>query len=56
MKKTREGQRFTKEQLLKSKALGGRRDLAAALLDEGEAYTLAEAQERLEAFMKGKVR
>lgn len=47
--------RFTREQLLSSKAFRDDRDLLDALIKDG-AYTLAEARELIEKYKKGKVR
>lgn len=47
---------FTKAQLLASKRYAGRRDALAALLKDGNVYTLAEVDKALGQFMKGKVK
>lgn len=47
---------FTKAQLLQAQKYRGRQDLLAALLVDGRAYTLAEADEKITAYMKGKVK
>jgi hypothetical protein len=46
---------YTKEQLAGAKRYCGKKDLISALLDPGKTYTMAEADELLEKFMKGKV-
>lgn len=48
--------RHTKEQFLASKQYSGRRDLAAALLEEGGSYTVGEAGRIIEQYLKGKVK
>ena len=47
--------RYTKEQLVNSKRYRGKKDMINALLKPGKAFTMAEADELLEKFMKGKV-
>lgn len=47
--------RYTKEQLMASKRYGGRKDLAAALLEDGGSYTAGEADRIIEKYLKGKV-
>jgi hypothetical protein len=47
--------RYTKEQLANSKRYRVKKDMINALLKPGKAYTMAEADELLEKFMKGKV-
>ncbi len=47
--------RYSKEQLVDAKRYREKKDLINALLEPGEAYTMAEADELLEKFMKGKV-
>lgn len=46
---------FTKDQLAASKRYATRRDLVNTLLEDGRQYTLAEVDEKIEAFKKGKV-
>lgn len=46
---------FTKDQLTTSKRYAARRDLVNTLLEDGKQYTLAEVEEKIEAFRKGKV-
>lgn len=48
--------RFSKEQLLSSERFRDRRDMVNALLLPDKAYTVAEAEELIEAYRKGKVR
>lgn len=47
---------FTKDQLAASKRYATRRDLVSVLLEDGKQYTLAEVDEKIEAFKKGKVK
>ncbi|WP_367569042.1 hypothetical protein [Lacrimispora sp.] len=47
--------RYIKEQLVNAKRYRGKKDLINALLEPGKAYTMAEVDEMLEKFMKGKV-
>ena len=49
-------QRFEKKQLLTSKKYASKRDLIAALLDEGKQYTIAEVEHLIDRYRKGKVR
>ena len=49
------GATYTKEQLAASKRYANRRDLIRALLEDGKAYTLKEADALIEKYMKGKV-
>lgn len=46
---------YTKEQLAASKRYANRRDLIRALLEDGKAYTLKEADALIEKYMKGMV-
>lgn len=48
--------RYTKEQLMASKRYSKRRDLAAALLEDGGSYTIGEAGRIIEQYLKGKVK
>ncbi len=48
--------RFSKEQLLASNRFQDRRDLVEALLKDGELYTIKAVKEKIENYMKGKVR
>lgn len=47
---------FTKEQLLSSERFQGKRDLLNALLKENQTYTVSQAEEMIEKYMKGKVK
>ena len=47
---------FTKDQLAASKRYAGQRDLVSVLLEDGRQYTLAEIDEKIETFKKGKVK
>lgn len=47
---------YTREQLMGSQRYAGQRDLLAALLEEGKAYSLEDVDKRIEAFRKGTVR
>ncbi len=47
---------FTKEQLLASGRFRGRRDMAEALLEEGQSYTVRDVEEKIKEYQKGKVR
>ena len=46
---------FTRDQLAASKRYATRRDLVNTLLEDDKQYTLAEVDEKIEAFKKGKV-
>lgn len=48
--------RFSKEQLLVSERFRDRRDLVDALLDDRSLYTVKSVEEKIEKYMKGKVR
>lgn len=48
--------RFSKEQLLLSERFRGQRDIVAALLDDGTLYTVKSVEEKIDKYMKGKVR
>lgn len=48
--------RFSKEQLLASERFRNRRDLTEALLDAGKSYTVKAAEEKIQNYMKGKVK
>lgn len=48
--------KFSKEQLLVSARFRDRRDIVAALLDDGTLYTVQSVEEKIEKYMKGKVR
>lgn len=47
--------RFLKDQLIKSGHFQNRRDLLEALLEDGNAYTRSDVEQRIEHYMKGKV-
>lgn len=47
---------FTRQQLLSSARYRNRRDLVSALLEDGRKYTLKEADQVIDRFMKGKVK
>lgn len=47
---------FTKDQLAASKRYADLRDLVGVLLEDGKRYTLAEVDEKIETFRKGKVK
>ncbi|WP_413778132.1 hypothetical protein [Caproicibacterium sp. XB1] len=46
---------FTKEQLLAAKTYESRRDLLAALLQDGQSYTHEQVQSLLDNYLKGQV-
>lgn len=48
--------KFSKEQLVASERFRERRDILEALLTEGELYTVKSVEEKIERYMKGKVR
>ena len=48
--------KFSKEQILTSKRFRHRRDMLAAILSDGEQYTLADVDELIEKYMKGEVK
>ncbi len=48
--------RFSKDQLLESERFRGRKDMLDALLTEGGKYTISEAEQMIEKYMKGKVK
>lgn len=48
--------RFTREQLLSSDRFLGRRDIVNALLSPGKKYTIAETEQEIRKYMKGKVK
>lgn len=51
----KEEAKFSKEQLVAAKRFQGRRDLIAALLEAGRQYTVAEAEQKIEQYLKGQV-
>ena len=46
---------FTKQQLIESARYRNRRDLVAALIDDQETCSIAELDQRMEKYLKGKV-
>lgn len=46
---------FTRQQLLKSKKYAEKKDLINALLVDDRSYSMAEVEEILNGFLKGKV-
>ncbi len=48
--------RFSKEQLIGTERFRGRRDILEALLLQGEQYTVKDAEQKIEQFMKGRVK
>lgn len=48
--------KFTKEQLISSKRFSNNKDVLSAKLEDDKEYTIKEAQEIIENFMKGKVK
>ncbi|WP_394523018.1 hypothetical protein [Lacrimispora sp. JR3] len=51
-----ESDRFTRKQLVCSEKYCNHSDLLCALLEDGKQYTLSEADEIMNRFMKGKVK
>ncbi len=47
---------YTSGQILASARYRDRRDLVSALLDDGRTYTIAEVDQEVDRFMKGKVK
>ena len=47
--------KFTKEQLLKAAVFSNRKDALNVVLEDEKLYSVEEAQDKLEKFMKGKV-
>ncbi len=48
--------KFSKEQLVDSNHFRERRDILAALLNDGGLYTVNAVEEKIESYMKGKVK
>ncbi len=48
--------KFSKEQLIASSRFQGRRDIIEALLEDGELYTVKAVEEKINSYMKGKVK
>ncbi len=46
---------FSKEQLLHAKRFQGRKDILNALLEPDRQYTVIQAEQLVESYMKGKV-
>ena len=49
-------EKFTKSELLTAKILKNRKDILNVLIKDDEKLSIREAQERIEKFMKGKVK
>lgn len=47
---------FFKEQLIASERFRERRDILEALLETGKQYTVKAVEEKIESYMKGRVR
>ena len=47
---------FSKEQLIDSSRFRERRDILEALLETGELYTVRAVEEKIDCYMKGKVK
>ena len=47
---------FSKEQLLASARFANRRDIVSAILQAGRQYSIAEVEQAIADYMKGKVR
>ncbi|GLC80213.1 hypothetical protein [Lacrimispora brassicae] len=48
--------RYTKDQLIRSERYRNQRDLLSALLDDRKEYSVTEAEEIMNQFMKGRVK
>ena len=48
--------KFFKEQLIASERFRERRDILEALLEAGEQYTVKAVEEKIECYMKGRVK
>lgn len=48
--------KFSKEQLVASNRFRERRDILEALLETGKLYTVKTVEEKIESYMKGKVK
>ncbi|WP_349944395.1 hypothetical protein ABFV83_12945 [Lacrimispora sp. BS-2] len=48
--------RYTKDQLILSERYCNQRDLLSALLDDEKVYSVTEAEEIMNQFMKGRVK
>ena len=51
-KKESNTDKFTKEQILKSKKFSERRDILSVLLNDDKTYSLEEAEELIKGFME----
>lgn len=49
------GLKHHKEDILKADSIRAYRDVAEAVLDDGQDYTLLEAEDKINQFLKGKV-
>ena len=49
-------QKFSKEQIATSKKYESRKDLINALLTDSETYTLEDVDEKIEKYLKGRVK
>lgn len=56
MAETKKQATFSKEQLLKSEKYRFKTDVLNAVLEDGVQYTLADADKRIEKFLKGEVK
>ena len=48
--------KFSKVELLNAKRFRNERDLVSALLTDGVEYTISEVEEKINKFLKGKVK
>ncbi|MCH5186831.1 MAG: hypothetical protein J1F63_00405 [Oscillospiraceae bacterium] len=48
--------KYTKARLIASKRFADRRDVLSAALEQGKEYTLGEAEDIINKFLKGKVK
>lgn len=48
--------KFSKEALLTSNRFIHKQDLVSAVLEDGKKYTIREAEDRIQTYMKGKVK
>lgn len=48
--------KFSKEQLIASNRFRERRDILEALLETGKLYTVKAVEEKIESYMKGRVK
>ena len=54
--KSRTEERFSKEQIVKSKQFDRRKDIVNALLSDNEKYTIKSVEEMIKKYMKGEVK